>query len=41
MAAALSVSVLLSPLQITVTLILIVRLMMGFFFVCVFTSSHQ
>lgn len=30
-AAALSVSVLLSPLQITVTLILIVRLMMGFF----------
>lgn len=40
-AAALSVSVLLSPLQITVTLILFVRLMMGFFCVCVFTSSHQ
>lgn len=38
-AAALSVSVLLSPLQITVTLILFVRLMMGFFCVCVYIIS--
>lgn len=38
-AAALLVSVLLSPLQITVTLILIVRLMMGFFCVCVYIIS--